>query len=153
MVPYYYVPGYECCGVFSHTHGIGLLIASRGKHEMARKRILQTGPNEQFAERLRLALVTAELSPDNHTYMELGKELSLSGAMVGYLLNGDKLPGLDKAVFIARRTMFCTEWLLSGRGPKRPDEMGIFQQWEDLSTEHQDLVSSLIRALPSKVQS
>lgn len=128
---------------------------------MGRTRTQEIGPHQEFAKRLREALNAASLSPDDHNYKEIGKELTVSGSMVGYMLNGDKLPGLDKAVNIALRTRHCVEWLLTGKGPKKPVAITIDQEADSdikealmllqgVRKEKRDLLLEMIRGAAHK---
>lgn len=56
------------------------------------------------------------------TQSALGKAFNVSAPMAWNYMNGEKKPSMNKAIEIASRLNVCTEWLLSGRGPKRPDD-------------------------------
>lgn len=74
----------------------------------------------EFAARFREACKEAD-APE--TQEKLGKFLGVSGAMAWYYRNGEKLPGMNTAIHIAMKLSVCVEWLLTGRGPKRPSDI------------------------------
>ena len=74
--------------------------------------------NIEFSARFRQALKESDLP---QTQVELGKYFGLSGTMIWFYLNGEKLPSMKNAIAIARRLGVCVEWLLTGRGPKYPN--------------------------------
>jgi transcriptional regulator with XRE-family HTH domain len=74
---------------------------------------------QQFGDRLRhlwkSTAYTRALSQK-----ELANKLALSQPMLSQMLSGEKLPSHEKAIEIAIFFNVCTEYLLSGRGPKHP---------------------------------
>ena len=93
------------------------------------------------------------------TQKELAKWLDYSQPMINYWLNGEKLPSMDTAIKIANKFGVCVEWLITGKGEKRPGE-GINLQRvldiNDLSNEDAVFVSNLVAKLsqnkPEKTQ-
>lgn len=74
---------------------------------------------QDFAQRFATVLREAR-PPLPTTNKDLGRVFDLSGPMISYLRNGDKLPSMETAQRIASRCGVCVEWLLTGRGPKYP---------------------------------
>ena len=92
----------------------------------------------EFADRFVTAIEEAKpaLPARNE---DLGKLFGVSGPMISYWRQGDKLPSMDTAIKIANRCGVCVEWLLTGNGPKYPStaEVAITQA-----------ASLVIRAIP-----
>lgn len=88
--------------------------------DMTKKTDQELGEHHEFALRLREALSGVGLIPGEVPYRTISKEIDVSDAMLSYMLRGIKLPGLDKAIGLAKRTGVCVEWLLTGRGSKTP---------------------------------
>lgn len=82
-----------------------------------------------FAARFKQACQEGRL-PDNHA--ALAKTFEVSQPMISYYMNGAKLPSMDKAIQIAVKTGVCVEWLLTGRGPKNPQDALVSDDWLDL---------------------
>lgn len=81
----------------------------------------------------------AELDPtpsDDQT--KIGAEIKVGQTAVSGWKTGDKKPAIEQAVGLARYAMMCTEYLLTGQGPRRPWwEMDpvfvrLIQCWENL---------------------
>jgi len=79
-----------------------------------------TGPHRGFAERLREALQEARPEPIKISQPTVGKFAGVSPITARNWLTGQKLPGMAKAVALSESLGVCVEWLLTGRGPKRP---------------------------------
>lgn len=71
----------------------------------------------EFAERMRCALNEAGITG---SYKEIGKRLGVTPTTVGNLVNGIKLPSMDTAIHIAMVTGVSVDWLMTGKGEKRP---------------------------------
>jgi SOS-response transcriptional repressor LexA len=67
----------------------------------------------EFAQRFREAVRHAGASS---TQKELGAFLGVSGTMAWYYLNGEKMPGMPRAIKMAARLGVNVDWLLTGRG-------------------------------------
>lgn len=76
--------------------------------------------DEGFGNRLKEACSDADLA---WKQTALGKAFGVSPTMAWHYMKGEKKPSMDKAVEIATILNICTEWLLSGRGPKRPSDL------------------------------
>jgi hypothetical protein len=76
--------------------------------------------NVDFARRFQEACTETHLP----TSMDaLGKVFSVSGVMAWNYWNGEKLPSMRQAILMAKKLNVCVEWLLTGRGPKRPTDL------------------------------
>lgn len=73
--------------------------------------------NQAFALRLRTLLDEAGIDA---TQPAVARAFGCSVTMAWNYLNGEKLPGMANAIKIATRLGCCVEYLLTGRGPKRP---------------------------------
>ena len=74
---------------------------------------------KDFSERLREACQDAGLAV---TQPALARAFHLSTTTVWKYINGEMLPSMATAVEIASKLGVCVEWLLTGRGPKRPND-------------------------------
>ena len=72
--------------------------------------------NDNFATRFKQAVKLAGV-PD--TNKSLGKLLRVSASMVGSYRNDEKLPRMQKAIYIANQLNVRVEWLLQGTGPRQ----------------------------------
>lgn len=89
-------------------------------------------PDTEFAIRMQQIMkssVYADLTAE-----QVGKRWGVSPAMVSYYRSGEKLPAMRTAKRIAMDSGYCVEYLLTGRGPKRP---GVPD--EDGDGEHLDI--------------
>lgn len=73
--------------------------------------------DHDFARRFRALCIEADFPT---TQNELGKILGVSGTTAFNYLNGLKLPSMPRAIHFAKLLNVCVEYLLTGRGPKRP---------------------------------
>ena len=77
---------------------------------------------DSFAARLNQALDAVDFAEKNKgRSVQLGAEIGVTYRAASFWLTGEKLPSLKNAVRIARFTGVCVEWLLTGRGPEKPD--------------------------------
>ena len=74
-------------------------------------------PNKEFGARFKRLAREAGYAT---TQAEIARVLSCSKTTAWNYLNGDKLPAMDNAVKVAEVLGCCVEYLLTGRGPKRP---------------------------------
>jgi|688.fasta_scaffold24071_8 hypothetical protein len=71
-----------------------------------------------FSQRFRRLL--NEEGRAHHRREDIGKQLGVKGPAVTYWWNGDRLPTMQQAIAISMEFNCCVEWLLTGRGPMRP---------------------------------
>lgn len=105
-----------------------------------------------FARRFKEACKAAGLPA---TQKELGKVFGVSGVMVNYYRNGEKLPSMERAIEMAEILGVCVEWLLTGRGPRTPPDAkeGAADQMDlsGLSSESKALIRALRDSLSKSV--
>jgi transcriptional regulator with XRE-family HTH domain len=77
------------------------------------------GPHEGFAKRLKEAL-TDQREEERGGGARLARICGVSSAAAGKWLSGDGLPHMTHAMEMAEELGVCVEWLLTGRGPKKP---------------------------------
>lgn len=77
-------------------------------------------PDLAFAGRFKTACLSNYKLPT--TQNDLGKVMSVSGAMISFYRSGEKLPAMTTAIRIAMICGVSVEWLLTGRGDMRPAE-------------------------------
>lgn len=70
--------------------------------------------------------------PDPYDQTVIGKAIGVGQTMVSAIKTGDKLPGIDTALAMARYAEMSVIWLLQGEGPQRP--------WSDVDTEFRSLI-------------
>lgn len=75
-------------------------------------------PHEEFGKRLRGLI--GESKYQGESQRKLGRRFEVSGPTVNEWLKGKKMPGIETAIRIALTIDVCVEYLLTGRGPKRP---------------------------------
>ena len=75
--------------------------------------------DDAFAERIRQMVLAKNWQ--SLTRIELGKKLGVTGPCVQFYLTGERLPGMAQARAIASIFGVCVEWLLTGKGPMRPN--------------------------------
>jgi DNA-binding XRE family transcriptional regulator len=83
------------------------------------------------------------------TQMELAKWLDYSQPMINYWLNGEKLPSMDTAIKISEKFGVRVEWLITGKGSIRIDEIKqppspLLDKFTSLSAEQQKEVNEFI---------
>jgi DNA-binding XRE family transcriptional regulator len=96
----------------------------------------------EFSKRFRRLI--ADKGWINLTRKELGKKLGTSSTCATFYMNGNRLPSIDQARTIGKLFDVCVEWLLTGKGPMRPNEV---------SHEHCMDVSKLTPASKDKAKS
>lgn len=105
----------------------------------------KNGPTSEFWKRLTNARDEARLSRDQEA---IAKELGVWQSAVTKWKTGKGLPTLSKAIEIANRADVCVEWLLTGRGPRRPGAVDdpklarLIGLWDKLLPETADEVLS-----------
>ena len=106
-------------------------------------------PDIEFGNRLQRLINEAGLS--HLTGDELGKRFGVSGPMLTYYRQGDKLPAMRTAIRMAVALNCCVEYLLTGRGPKHPgipDDDGIDEPpWRDLPPGARHHFAEALRAI------
>lgn len=75
--------------------------------------------NHGFSKRFVWACEQDKKAPKGHK--NLGKYFGVSGPMVGYWMRGEKLPGTENAISIAKKTGVSFEYLMTGRGSQYPN--------------------------------
>ena len=75
-------------------------------------------PHAEFGKRLDRMI--AESNYKGESQRKLGKRFDVSGPTVNEWLKGKKMPGIETAIRVALTLDVCVEYLLTGRGPKRP---------------------------------
>jgi DNA-binding XRE family transcriptional regulator len=83
------------------------------------------------------------------TQMELAKWLDYSQPMINYWLNGEKLPSMDTAIKISEKFGVRVEWLITGKGSIRIDEIKqqsspLLDKFTSLSADQQKEVNDFI---------
>ena len=83
------------------------------------------------------------------TQMELAKWLDYSQPMINYWLNGEKLPSMDTAIKISEKFGVRVEWLITGKGSIRIDEIKqpsspLLDKFNQLCQEQQKEVTEFI---------
>lgn len=68
----------------------------------------------------RFNLLVAEREWDELPDVELCKKFGKGNTTIWNWKNAIKMPGLETAIDVALVLGVCVEWLLTGRGPKRP---------------------------------
>jgi len=106
-------------------------------------------PDIEFGNRLQRLINDAGLN--QMTGDELGKRFGVSGAMLTYYRQGEKLPAMRTACRMAIALGCCVEYLLTGIGPKRPglpDDNGIDEPpWRDLPQDARHHFAEALRAI------
>jgi transcriptional regulator with XRE-family HTH domain len=115
----------------------------------------EIGQFQDFADRFNSALPDAGLSKAQHRNLTevLTKTFGVSKSTISDWRNGKKVPSMDSAIAISLRLNVCVEYLLTGRGPKRPgeSETSPFDNWEDLTMEQKSACASFVHALSHKI--
>ncbi len=75
-------------------------------------------PHAEFGKRLDRLI--DESSYKGESQRKLGKRFDVSGPTGNEWLKGKKMPGIETAIRVALILDVCVEYLLTGRGPKRP---------------------------------
>ena len=75
--------------------------------------------HEGFAKRLKEAL-TDQREEERGGGARLARICRVSSAAASKWLSGDSLPHMTHAMQMAEELEVCVEWLLTGRGPKKP---------------------------------
>jgi transcriptional regulator with XRE-family HTH domain len=126
--------------VFSLTHSESM---------PCQHRLMAKHPDIEFGNRLQRLINEAGLS--HLTGDELGKRFGVSGPMLTYYRQGDKLPAMRTAIRMAVSLNCCVEYLLTGRGPKHPgipDDDGIDEPpWRDLPPGARHHFAEALRAI------
>ena len=79
---------------------------------------MDKAPPSPLWQRLTVAMKAAKLPVSQNGIATL---LDMSQGSVRRWFTGEGLPELKTAIDLAERTGFCVEWILTGRGPERPD--------------------------------
>ena len=106
-------------------------------------------PDIEFGNRLQRLINDSGLG--HLTGDELGKRFGVSGAMLTYYRQGEKMPAMRTACKMAIALNCCVEYLLTGRGPKHPglpDDDGIDEPpWRDLPQDARHHFAKALRAI------
>jgi transcriptional regulator with XRE-family HTH domain len=78
-----------------------------------------------FAQRFKQAVEEAGVEDSQEA---LGRLLGVSGVMIWAYRSGEKLPRMTTATRIADKLGVNVNWLLTGKGPKNPERLGIAEQ-------------------------
>lgn len=101
--------------------------------------------HKEFAARMRESI--QEMYP-GATLTDLGSKFGgISHAIVSNYLRGEKMPSIATAIVIAERLNVCVEWLLTGRGPKRPTDSVMSVDLSDLEPGEREAVRATIGAM------
>lgn len=86
----------------------------------------QDQPFKDIGERISLALTEAGYTKERYKNLTvvLVKLFDVSSATVNDWRHGKKCPTMKNALDIAVKLNVCVEWILTGRGPKRPGDNG-----------------------------
>lgn len=105
-----------------------------------------TQKHHGFAKRFQSALEEAG-APD--TLERLGPWLGVSVGCAWNWRTGEKLPGMRNSLVLAKRLGVCVEWMLTGRGPKRPAEAPAeaLANYAALTPQNRALIDDLTRNL------
>ena len=92
------------------------------------------------------------------TQMELAKWLDYSQPMINYWLNGEKLPSMDTAIKISEKFGVRVEWLITGKGSIRIDEIKqpsspLLDKFNQLCPEQQQIIELMVDQLSNKPKS
>lgn len=77
-----------------------------------------------FARQLRKAAIAIGWPT---TQEGLGKKLGVSGTMARAYLQGEKLPGMERALDMCSRLNVNLNWLMMDAGPMRPSDLGDYE--------------------------
>lgn len=74
--------------------------------------------DQEFGERLSRLLEEPPFT--GMTGRDIAKRLGVTEPMLSNYRSGKKLPAMKKAILLAIKLNVCVDWLLTGRGAKRP---------------------------------
>lgn len=82
----------------------------------------QVGKNTEIVEEFgrRFSILVREKYGKIPPQQELGRDLGVAQPTARSWLNGENVPGMEKAIEVAMFFGVCVEWLLTGRGAKFP---------------------------------
>ena len=84
-------------------------------------RMAKLDKDPAFAERFRQ--LVNDKGWEHLNRVQLGKKIGTSATCATYYMNGDRLPSIEQARNICELLGgVCVEWLLTGKGPKHPNE-------------------------------
>ncbi len=112
----------------------------------------------EFSKRLNEALDGLGVPPKHQGRQQalvdlLKPDLDVSQKGARKWLEGEGFPGMENAVILAKKVDISVEWLLTGRGPKRPGvvaidlsdlQIGLAQRWVKLPKNLRDHILSLV---------
>ena len=112
----------------------------------------EIGNYHDFGERFKALLEEAGYSKTNHKNltMSLTKLFNVAPSTISDWRGGRKLPSMDRAIMIAIKLNVCVEYLLTGRGQKRPTDYPDFisnADWEALPLEARSHFAEALRAI------
>ena len=106
---------------------------------------------KDFAGRFRQLWIESDLPK---TQKELAKIIGCSQAMVNFWVNAAKLPSMDTALKLSGMFGCNIEWLLTGKGSKRPGEEiadPLYKEFMSLSLEQRAAVELIIKTLNNRI--
>ena len=110
-------------------------------------------PHNDFSQRLK-ALIEEKFSKDV-PQKDLATRFGCSGGMVSFMLSGQRLPAMDLAIRMAIELDCCVDYLLTGRGAKRPisvaDEETLIKRLAMFTPQDLHHCAAIIHALGDKV--
>lgn len=112
----------------------------------------EIGNYHDFGERFKALLEEAGYSKTKHKNLTvaLTKLFDVAPSTISDWKNGRKLPSMDRAIMIAIKLNVCVEYLLTGRGEKRPGCHPDFishADWEALPLEARSHFAEALRAI------
>lgn len=81
-------------------------------------------PHEDFGKRFSVLIDESQIK-GKKTLERLSRLFGCSKVTVYNWRTGEKLPSMLSAIRIASKLDVCVEYLLTGRGPKRPTDVGV----------------------------
>ena len=107
-----------------------------------------------YAKRLKSLQVAQGIK----TQIELSAWMGFSKSIVSAWMRGEKIPTMDTALKIADMFGVCVEWLLTGKGLKRLDEIKqpsspLLDKFNQLCPEQQQIIELMVDQLSNKPKS
>lgn len=112
----------------------------------------EIGVHHEFGERFKSLLEEAGYTKQQHKNLTvvLTKLFDVAPSTISDWRGGRKLPSMDRAIMIALKLDVCVEFLLTGRGQKRPNDQPNFisnADWEALPLEARSHFAEAVRAI------
>lgn len=99
----------------------------------------------EFAKRLKEAIQESGI---HDTQANLAKEFGVSGPMVWAYKNGEKLPSMEQAIRMAGILNYSVEYLLTGKGHKRPpttEDQALLEDIKAMPESSKELVRAFVK--------